>query len=925
MKNKKKVLATNRWLTGSRTGLALVLAASISAGIGFQTVHAEETAKADTQEFTLEGVTVEAKRPDWESKLSPGSVTVIRPDDYKGEQKTLPDLLKNVPGVHVREVNGKGQYTTVSIRGSTAAQVGVFIDGVLTNLGGDAAVDISTIPVKNVERIEVYRGYIPSRFGGTYMGGVINIVTKRPSKANVSAEIGRAGYGGKNYSLQVDTPLGNGSLMVGLNREQSDGDFKYKNYAAERNLPYAMKMRDGYQTEINNFNTDMIDNAEQNYNVSLTEPEKAAFKGNTEEWLRFVRDNTAGTDNFYNRAYAGHYTAAPGENPKILWGAIKDTEKWAGKFSKPADFSDFYASADAATKDSIYKDYARAEAEYAVRKADPDTNPDIAGKSQKLAEWKEKMKSLENDERHRRYNDFKNTDALIKWQDDNWMVKGSWKKIDRHLPDGLWGNDSASTAVSSGSYVDAKDIYYAESRRQKVDAREFLVQRRDTVGKLEWGWMVDYLHQDKRYNTEKPYDLTAPTWQTPMRLWSSYKSNKYNLQVDGSYKLSDSQLLEVQTNFSSEKMRVHGSRMDDYSKDESIGDVGTAMARYRNYYKQELFNVQIQDTFTMDQKETVWLTASGRYNQSKILGSSTRMQKEDAHKWFKKEDDQTDGKATWQLALKKKFDDNLTMRMTGGTYYRLLNLYEIAGDGAGILPPPRGANANGTAFPLPEEGKQFDISALLNGKMLNADANLTVTYFWRDSDNMLQLARRGVDYWSYFNDNHGKAHGVEIQTGLNWSKVSLDLQATYTKLRMERRNSTFADYGQTEPWREVWQTYAPEWEGSARLTYHPTAQLAVFGEVKYVDEYFTDDTKDKRGGQDSYLSGKPVGALTTVGAGFKWKPQKSLQVTLGCNDIFDKGPKMRIYSPKLSPVDGYVNPEFPIQGRTYYATIRYEF
>ena len=155
-------------------------------------VTASEVSGKTNLVYTLEGVTVEAKRPDWESKLSPGTVTVIRPEKYKGEQKTLADLLKDVPGVHVREVNGKGQYTTVSVRGSTAAQVGVFVDGVMTNLGGDAAVDISTIPVKNVERIEVYRGYIPSRFGGTFIGGVINVVTKKPGKANIVAELGKS-------------------------------------------------------------------------------------------------------------------------------------------------------------------------------------------------------------------------------------------------------------------------------------------------------------------------------------------------------------------------------------------------------------------------------------------------------------------------------------------------------------------------------------------------------------------------------------------------------------------------------------------------------------------------------------------------------------------------------------------------------------
>ena len=183
MQHKYYQRLTARILCAIAMGMSVLpgmAAAAPAAGSGqedHQTAVSADGSALDT--YDLPEATVEAKRPDWEEKLSPGTVTVIRPDDYKGEQKELADFLKMVPGVHVREVNGKGQYTTVTVRGSTAAQVGVFVDGVLTNLGGDAAVDISTIPVKNVERIEVYRGYIPSRFGGTYMGGVINIPLQR--------------------------------------------------------------------------------------------------------------------------------------------------------------------------------------------------------------------------------------------------------------------------------------------------------------------------------------------------------------------------------------------------------------------------------------------------------------------------------------------------------------------------------------------------------------------------------------------------------------------------------------------------------------------------------------------------------------------------------------------------------------------------
>ena len=120
----------------SKKSISLAIAFALGCCVfGPNNAFAETTnAKAELA-FDLEGITVEAARPDWETKLSPGSVTIIRPDDFKGEQKTLPDLMRKVPGVHVREVNGKGQYSTVTVRGSTAAQVGVFIDGVLSNLG----------------------------------------------------------------------------------------------------------------------------------------------------------------------------------------------------------------------------------------------------------------------------------------------------------------------------------------------------------------------------------------------------------------------------------------------------------------------------------------------------------------------------------------------------------------------------------------------------------------------------------------------------------------------------------------------------------------------------------------------------------------------------------------------------------------------
>lgn len=176
----------------------------------------------------VEPITVQATRPDWESFLSPGTVNVVIPDDYAGEQKKLPEFLEMVPGLHVNRRGGEGQYATLSVRGSTSAQVNIYIDGVPQNTGGDAAVDLSLIPVENVARIEVYRGYVPARFSGAPLGGVVNIVTKKPAGFGGRAAVGASSFNGRRGDLTVTAPLFSGSLLLGVHHEEADGDFKYK-------------------------------------------------------------------------------------------------------------------------------------------------------------------------------------------------------------------------------------------------------------------------------------------------------------------------------------------------------------------------------------------------------------------------------------------------------------------------------------------------------------------------------------------------------------------------------------------------------------------------------------------------------------------------------------------------------------------------
>lgn len=931
-----------------------ILAAAIAVSLGcsltefLPAAYAAPTDTAQTasndaddslMDFSLDAMTVEAKRPDWESKLSPGTVNIVRPDEFKGEQKSLPDLLLTVPGVHVREVNGKGQYTTVTMRGSTAAQVGIFIDGVLANLGGDTAVDLSTIPVKNVERIEVYRGYIPSRFGGTFMGGVINIVTKKPETTDVSLEVGKSSYGGKRGSIEITAPLGDGSLMVGTNYESSDGDFKYKNYAAERYLPYGEQQIAGQQKVIDNFNNETIDYMTKGAVINLQQEQIDYYKANNDAWLGFVRSDSL-KDAIYDNRYEYAKKDVGNSNLYLIEQQVVDRGLKDEYLKRGYDDSDWHEALQydwigssfgegvltPEIKEEILKEYGDKVVQNNIDKwtndADPDKNKNQAGRKESLEKLKQKQKEAANATRYRKYNDYEKTSTIVKWQNKNWVIKGTYDTLDRHMPDSVWLGDVNAAVYNNG--VDLSDRYYYDSRRQKQNSASLMLQNRQEVGKLEWGWMLDYMYQNKKYRAEHintAYPNSEWDMQNqPLREWSRYKSNKYTAQIDGGYKLNDNNMLDFLINYSKEGLDIDGSNMAKILGGQASQNF--LSAQIRNRYEQELFNVQLQDSITLDKEGTWIFTPSVRYNQSKITGFSDGKRFTDGQaSWIHPKDSQTKGKATWQLALKKEVNENLTLRMTGGTYYRLLNMAEIAGDGAGILPAPKNHNGEGAMFPVPEEGKQFDISAIMNNKLLGADNSTTLTYYWRDSTNMLQLERAGKDYWSYFNDNKGKSHGIELQSSFKWNKFDLDLQVTYLNTSAYNKH-TATQFGE---YASVWPTYQPEWEGNIRLTYRPSEKFSVFAEGHYTDEYFTYYNKATSGKLSPYLSGKPVCSLFVMNSGLKWMPKKNWQLTFGCNDILNKGPKSKIRSDAAFMVPGYINPEFPIQGRTYYVTARYQF
>jgi vitamin B12 transporter len=112
------------------------------------------------------------------------SVTVITADEIEQKQeRLLPDVLRDVPGLNVVQSGGPGGQTSVFIRGGNSNHTKVLIDGIdITDPSTPTgAFDFGNLLTADIERVEVLRGPQSGLYGSDAIGGVVNIITKAGS------------------------------------------------------------------------------------------------------------------------------------------------------------------------------------------------------------------------------------------------------------------------------------------------------------------------------------------------------------------------------------------------------------------------------------------------------------------------------------------------------------------------------------------------------------------------------------------------------------------------------------------------------------------------------------------------------------------------------------------------------------------------
>lgn len=184
----------------SRSGLrrsalhwALLIALLPLASSGFAHDAAEESPTAATD---LLPITVTATLSAHDTRLAPASVTIIdQVELQKSHPQDLLQAVRTVPGVTLspRQVGGR---KTISLRGMDGRHVLTMVDGrrivATDDVVGHSDYQYGWVPMAAVERIEVIRGPMSTLYGSEALGGVINLITRKPTE-HWEGEVGLRG------------------------------------------------------------------------------------------------------------------------------------------------------------------------------------------------------------------------------------------------------------------------------------------------------------------------------------------------------------------------------------------------------------------------------------------------------------------------------------------------------------------------------------------------------------------------------------------------------------------------------------------------------------------------------------------------------------------------------------------------------------
>ena len=116
------------------------------------------------------------------------AVNVIETEQEGVKNIQTNDLLNRSVGVTVRQDGGLGSAVSYNLNGMSGNSVRIFVDDIPISAYG-SSFSLNSIPPSLIERIEVYKGVIPSHLTDDALGGAINVVLKKNMRNSLTASL----------------------------------------------------------------------------------------------------------------------------------------------------------------------------------------------------------------------------------------------------------------------------------------------------------------------------------------------------------------------------------------------------------------------------------------------------------------------------------------------------------------------------------------------------------------------------------------------------------------------------------------------------------------------------------------------------------------------------------------------------------------
>ena len=232
---------------------AATVLATVAATAFARAAPAQTTPAATVKSETAVEVVARGQSKAQRLRESAQAVQVLDTDEAKKQGSDLGEVLSRATGLSVRREGGLGSSTRLTLHGARDDQARVFLDGIPLELAGHAF-GIANVPVNLVDRVEIYRGVVPIRFGADALGGAINLTSDQSIEGTHATASYQAGsFGTLRLSLglrSLDEPSGFFTRLAAFH-DVADNDYAIDvEWPNELGRPEPLRVRrfhDGYR------------------------------------------------------------------------------------------------------------------------------------------------------------------------------------------------------------------------------------------------------------------------------------------------------------------------------------------------------------------------------------------------------------------------------------------------------------------------------------------------------------------------------------------------------------------------------------------------------------------------------------------------------------------------------------------------------